>query len=146
MGGPNMSAPLRFAVGVACVLAISIAQAQSPPACEPKNWTTAQDHQEMLDQLGIKALRPGPSGNEQQPNHANYDEALANPFPDLPDVLTLKNGQKVTSAAMWTVRRQEIVEGFEREVVGRIPPNVPKVTWSVAERAAGTIGGLPVTG
>ena len=35
----------------------------------------------MMEQLGIKALRPGPSGNESAPNHANYDEALANPYP-----------------------------------------------------------------
>ncbi len=27
-------------------------------------WTAAQDHQNMMEQLGIKALRPGPSGNE----------------------------------------------------------------------------------
>jgi hypothetical protein len=27
--------------------------------------TTEQDHQNMMDQLGIKALRPGPSGNEK---------------------------------------------------------------------------------
>ena len=41
-----------------------------------------QDHQNMMDQLGIKALRPGPSGNEKAPNHANYDEAKANPYPE----------------------------------------------------------------
>ena len=63
---------------------------------EPKTWTAAEVHQNMKEQLGITALRPGPSGNEQAPNHANYDESLANPFPDLPDVLTLKNGKKVT--------------------------------------------------
>src|SRR5215471_5983817 len=40
---------------------------------EPKNWTAAEDHQNMMDQLGIKALRPGPSGNESDPRHANYD-------------------------------------------------------------------------
>ena len=57
---------------------------------EPKMWTTQQDHQDMKDQLGIKALRPGPSGNESAPNHANYDEALANPYPKLPEVLTLQ--------------------------------------------------------
>ena len=54
-----------------------------------------------MAQLGITALRPGPSGNEQAPNHANYDEATANPYPNLPDPLTLKNGKKVTSADMW---------------------------------------------
>src|SRR5260370_14901253 len=68
---------------------------------DTKNWTAAEDHQNMMDQLGIKALRPGPSGNESAPNHANYDDSLANPFPDLPDVLKLKNGKKVTSAKMW---------------------------------------------
>ena len=54
-----------------------------------------------MEQLGIKALRPGPSGNEAAPNHANYDEALANPYPHLPEVLTLANGRKVTNAAAW---------------------------------------------
>ena len=33
----------------------------------PKMWTAQQDHQDMMEQLGIKALRPGPSGNEQGP-------------------------------------------------------------------------------
>ena len=29
---------------------------------EPLTWTAQQDHQNMMDQLGIKALRPGPNG------------------------------------------------------------------------------------
>src|SRR4051812_26673595 len=70
-------------------------------AIDTKNWTAADDHQNMMDQLGIKALRPGPSGNEAAPNHANYDESLANPYSNLPDVLTLKNGKKVTTPAVW---------------------------------------------
>jgi lysophospholipase L1-like esterase len=111
------------------------------------NWTTAQDHQNMMDQLGIKALRPGPSGNEKAPNHANYDEALANPFPSLPDALTLKNGRKVTTADMWwKERRPEIVGDFEREVVGRIPRNVPAVTWKVTNTVNATVGSHPVVG
>ena len=96
-----------------CLLVLAIAAIQLPaqrPAGalslpEPKNWTAAQDHQQMMEQLGIKALRPGPSGNEQDPNHANYDETKANPFPDLPDVLTLKSGAKVTDARSWRVRQ-----------------------------------------
>src|ERR1700733_5384976 len=96
------------------------------------NWTADQDHQNMLDQLGIQALRPGPSGNESAPNHANYDESKANPFPNLPEVFALKNGAKVTTAEMWwKQRRPEIVEDFEREVLGRVPKNVPKVAWTV---------------
>jgi hypothetical protein len=122
--------------------------AKVPPGSpEPKTWTAAEDHRNMMEQLGIKALRPGPSGNEQAPNHANYDEATANPFPDLPDVLTLKNGKKVTSANMWwRQRRPEIVEEFDREVLGRVPKDVPKVTWNVTETKPLTVGNRPVVG
>ena len=74
------------------------AAAPTPPP-NPNAAATAADHKDMMEQLGITALRPGPSGNESAPNHANYDEALANPYPKLPEVLTLKNGRKVTSAA-----------------------------------------------
>jgi len=99
----------------------------------------------MMDQLGIKALRPGPSGNEKDANHANYDQEKANPYGDLPDALTLKSGKKVTSAEQWwKQRRPEIVEDFEREVVGRIPPNVPKVTWGVKSASDSKAGVFPV--
>jgi hypothetical protein len=114
---------------------------------DTKNWTAEQDHQNMMDQLQIKALRPGPSGNESAPNHANYDEATANPYPKLPEVLTLKNGKKVTTAAVWwNQRRPEIVEDFEREVLGRVPKMVPKVTWEVTKTAEAQVGGRAVIG
>jgi hypothetical protein len=118
-------------------------------ACASCLWaqTTAEDHKNMMEQLGIKALRPGPSGNESAPNHANYDEATANPFPVLPDPLTLKNGKKVTSAEVWTKqRRAEIIEEFDREVLGRVPKNAPKVTWSVAKTVTGTVGAHAAVG
>src|SRR5688572_3728934 len=69
-------------------------------------WTTQQDHQNMMEQLGIKKLRPGPSGRQGAPNSANYDESKANPFPDLPDVLTMKDGTKVTTAEQWWKQRR----------------------------------------
>ena len=121
-----------------------------PPAGPPPNpnaAATAADHQNMKDQLGIKTLRPGPSGNESAPNHANYDEALANPYPNLPEVLTSKNGRKVANAdAWWKQRRPEIVEEFDREVLGRVPKNVPKVTWRVSRTEQFEVGGRPVVG
>src|SRR5947208_9734778 len=108
---------------------------------QPMNWTAEEDHQNMMDQLGIKSLRPGPSGNENAPNHANYDESKANPFPDLPDVLTTRDGKKVaTPETWWNVRRPEIVEDFDREVLGRVPKDVPKVTWTVTGTSQGTAG------
>src|ERR1035438_4541408 len=136
---------------MAILLSISLPgqqTAQPAPAANAANtpasmsWTAVQDHQNMMDQLGIKALRPGPNGNETAPNHANYDESTANPFPNLPDVLTLKNGRKVTTADMWwNQRRPEIVEDFDREVLGRVPRNVPKVTWTVTNTITATVAG-----
>jgi hypothetical protein len=129
------------------ITALVAQQAAAPTAPEVKNWTTQEDHQNMMAQLGIKKLRPGPSGNEKAPNHANYDESLANPFPNLPEVLTLKNGKKVTKAKdWWKKRRPEIVEDFEREVLGRVPPNVPKVTWTVTKTSEAKIGSYPAVG
>ncbi|MCJ8165324.1 acetylxylan esterase [Pontibacter sp. E15-1] len=109
------------------------------------NFTAEQDHQHMMQQLGIQSLRPGPSGDESAPNHANYDEALANPYPNLPPLLTLKNGKKVTSPEMWwKKRRPEIVEQFEKEVYGRVPKQVPKVTWEVLINERERVGWFPV--
>ena len=81
----------------------------------------------MMDQLGIKSLRPGPSGNEKAPNHANYDESQANPFPNIPDPLIMNDGRKVTTPGMWwDQRRPELVEMYSKYVYGRVPSNVPR--------------------
>jgi lysophospholipase L1-like esterase len=106
-----------------------------------------EDHADMMRQLGITTLRPGANGRAAagEPGAANYDPARANPYPDWPDALTLRDGRKVTSAGMWwQKRRPEIVEDFEREVYGRVPANVPKVTWTVAQTVETTVGGQPV--
>ena len=119
----------------------------SPEERQRLQQLTAADHADMLRQLGIRTLRPGHNGSTAPgtPNPANYDPALANPFPDYPEVLTLKDGGKVTTPEMWwKQRRAEIGEDFEREVVGRVPAQVPKVTWEVAKTVETTVGGLPV--
>ncbi len=138
---------LGWLAGIFTVPTLHSQHPASTAGSEPRNRTTEEDHQNMMAQLGIRKLRPGPSGNENAPNHANYDEAAANPFPNLPDPLTLKDGKKVTTPAMWwNLRRPEIVEDFEREVVGRIPPKVPKVTWTVIQTVDGVVGSHPVNG
>ena len=98
------------------------------------------DHQNMMNQLGIRAIRRGPDPR----NQSTFDEAKANPYKDsMPDVLTMKDGTKVTRADQWPRRRAEIVEDFQREVYGRIPKNVPKVTWEVTGTTQGSSGGIP---
>ncbi|UTA68429.1 S9 family peptidase [Emticicia sp. 21SJ11W-3] len=127
-----------------CVVAQKAAssKAQLP---SPVTFTDQQDHENMMQQLGIKRLRPGPSGNESAPNHANYDEAMANPCPVLPDALTLKNGKKVsTPEDWWNKRRPELIEDLEREVYGRLPDKIPAVTWTVKITDKELIGRIPV--
>jgi len=112
----------------------------------PVQLTAQQDHKRMMELLQITSLRPGRNGmNPKAPNYANYDESKANPYPDLPDPLVLKNGQKVTTAEMWwNQRRQEIVEDFDREIYGRVPRDTPKVNWEVTSTTRETNGDVPV--
>ena len=116
----------------------------APRDQEPVVFTTRQDHQNMLDQLGITKLRPGRDSNPNSPNPANYDQAKANPHPKLPLILETKDRKKVTNPEQWwNERRPEIVELLEREVYGRIPVNVPKVRWEVRETREVQAGGKP---
>lgn len=104
------------------------------PAWIPEGY---DDHKHMMEQLGVKAVRPGASGN------ARFSEENANIYKDtMPDVLKFKDGTRVTSADQWPKRRAEIKEEFEREIYGRIPPNVPKVMWEVTATTEGNSGGI----
>ena len=96
-----------------------------------------EDHQQRLDQLHIAALRPGV--NARVVGSTNYDEAKANPYPDLPGALKLKSGKKVTSAKMWwDQRRPEIAEDFDREVYGRFP------NWELTNTINEKVGEIPI--
>lgn len=130
--------------------AIVLAQTETPASDThakggPVKFSTQEDHRNMMKQLGITKLRPGPSGNPTDDNAANYDEALANPYPEWPQILMLSNGDSVTTPeAWWKKRRPELVKLFEREVYGRIPKYVPSVTWTVKETRDGMAGDIPV--
>lgn len=103
------------------------------------------DYNNMLVQLKLTLpLRQKPVSGYGLPNSANYDEAKANSYP-IPDPLTLKNGKKVATAKdWWGKRRPEIVEDMDRELYGRVPKNLLKVTWSVASVSNDTVGGVVV--
>ncbi len=100
----------------------------------------------MLDLLGIRQLRPGANPRDPgAPNAVNYDESKANPYPCLPDPLLTQDRRPVTTPEMWwSQRRPEIVELFDREVYGRVPSQVPAVTWSVTAATAGVNGEIPI--
>jgi hypothetical protein len=109
------------------------ARADAGGQTPPVKLTKEEDHQRVMDLLHMTEIRRGRDGtNKQSPYFANYDESKANPFPDLPDPLTLKSGKKVTKPAdWWSKRRPEIVEDFDREIYGRVPKVTPKVKWEV---------------
>src|SRR4051794_40486722 len=65
------------------------------------------DFQHVLDQLGIKKMRRGRAAGAGVKDTS--DEATANPYKDtLPDLMTFKDGTKVTAADQWPKRRAEI--------------------------------------
>jgi len=133
----------RFLAGVFLLTLAAVAQkSQLGP---PVQLTAEQDHQRMMDELHITSIRHGADSDPKSPYAANYDESKANPYPDLPDPLTLNNGKKVTTAKIWwTRRRPEIVEYFDREIYGRMPANTPKVRWEVLSTTRETNGSIPV--
>lgn len=126
-------------------VADGVAQTPSPGPTAPTPLTSEQDHQRMMELQHITSLRRGADGDPKSPNAANYDEAKANPDPHLPDPLVLENGSKVTDAETWWKRRRpEIVELFDREIYGRVPDNLPKVTWEVLSTSKEKNGDIPV--
>ena len=133
-----------FLVGSMSLACACSTFAQDKPS-SPVTFTAAQDRQNMMDKLGIKALRPGPNGNEKAPNHANYDETKANPYSNLPDALRLNDGKPVTTAKeWWDVRRPQIVDAFEEDIYGRLPKHIPPVHWELVATDREMIGGHPV--
>src|SRR6266436_5981638 len=136
---------LTASIGPVCV-AEQATQTDTSKLAPTVQLTAQEDHQRMMELLGIKELRRGANGRDQKAeNAANYDEAKANPYPELPDPLVLKNGKMVTTPQMWwTERRPEIVEDFDRDIYGRVPKETPKVTWEVTSTTEGKNGDVPV--
>ncbi|UWZ86241.1 glucuronyl esterase domain-containing protein [Occallatibacter riparius] len=120
-----------------------------PPASRPApvKLTAEQDRARMLELLGLREdqMRRPPATDPKSPNAANYDEAKANVYPNLPDALKMKNGQSVTTAdRWWKQRRPEIVADYEREILGRAPENLPQVTWEVVSEKPENWRGIDV--
>src|SRR5262249_46544951 len=122
----------RMCVWLPCTLALAAFAtplAQSPVVM----LTSQQDHDRQMRLLKISAFPSGPDAYQA----ATYDEAAATPYPALPDPLVLNDGTKVTTAALWTKRRAEIKELFDREVYGRVPAHMPAVRWEVVSSERG---------
>jgi peptidoglycan/xylan/chitin deacetylase (PgdA/CDA1 family) len=122
----------------------AVPQQSTQSVVPPAHLTAEQDHQRLMDLLHITSLRPGPSGDPKALNAANVDESKVPPY-TLPDPLVMKNGKRVTTADQWwKIRRPEIVEDFDREILGRIPAHTPKVKWEIVSTTKEMQGDFPV--
>jgi len=153
------------AIIAASVLAVLLAAPSSAQSAYFKNSTVPRlpervapetpEHQKLLqdnraerqreiEALHLTGVRDGTDGrNPDAPNAANYDPALANPYPRPSDVLRMEGGAETTTAALWWAeRRPEIVAAFEREIYGRMPDNVPGVTWKVVSTKTESVNGV----
>jgi hypothetical protein len=108
------------------------------------NAASAVERDRELKLLGISRMQPGVTAYSiGQPGNANYDEAKANPYPKLPDVLIMNDGTRVTTAAQWAKRRAEIKAMFDENVYGKYPAHIPSVIWKVDSVENLDVQGIP---
>ena len=132
--------PVAQGTGQAPAQTPAPASSAAPAPLTPVQLANQAERQRIMNQLKISAIPPGAVSSSPD----TYNEATANPYPNLPDPLTLKSGQKVTTAAAWrSKRRAELLEDFQREIYGRTP-KTPKVTWAVVSSTKGTNGDTPI--
>ena len=118
-----------------------------PSAAERAALTAASvaERDRELKLLGVTAMQPGATAYDiGKAGNANYDEAVANPYPHIPDLLVMKDGTKVTTLAQWKKRRLEIKALFDEDVYGKYPAHIPKVTWTVTGTEQATYKGIAV--
>ncbi|WP_240676065.1 alpha/beta hydrolase family protein [Botryobacter ruber] len=74
----------------------------------------------------------------------NYDEAQVGTY-TLPDPLTLQNGKKVTTPAMWTKkRRPEILQLFYENQFGRVPGKPAFLAFDVFDKGTPVFNGKAI--
>jgi len=105
---------------------------------------SAAERNREIKLLGITAMQPPATAYDiGKPGNANYDESKANPYPNLPALLEMKNGKKVATAAQWSERRKELLDLFAENVYGKYPAHIPSVTWKVKNTKETTVAGVP---
>ena len=78
----------------------------------------------------------------QDPPPVNYDESKVEPY-SLEDPLVYCNGRKVRKKADWPERRVEILDIFQREMYGQLPPRPEasmasqpsRMSWKVVSKS-----------
>jgi hypothetical protein len=138
---------MKFAMLLLFVPGVMAAQTQAPPTASDRAAiaaASAAERDRELKLLGISAMQPGVTAYDVgKPGNANYDEAKANPYPKLPDVLAMNDGKRVKTPAQWQKRRAEIVSMFDENVFGKYPAHIPSVIWKVDNIETIDVQGIP---
>jgi hypothetical protein len=125
---------MKSAVYAVLLAALPFLHLQAQTVDKSKS-NVAQDRQQLLQQLQITTLRRGPDPALVKALDPNSELGKLGLYGKVPEALVLTNGKPVTTARQWwQQRRPEIVEFFDREVYGRVPQNMPRVTWTVSSQ------------
>ena len=105
---------------------------------------SAAERNREMKLLGIEEMqKPAGAYDVGKPGTANYDESKANPYPKLPELMVMKDGKTVKTAADWAKRRKEIGALYDENVFGKYPAHIPGVTWTVNGVEEVTVAGVP---
>lgn len=141
----NRSTGVFVVTTLAAATALTLAQAPAgQPSGPPPGSAGNRDNVQYL----TTATRADPNGNPirlaTRTGHvSNYSEDKVPPY-TLPDPLVMNDGRRVTTAAEWRQRREEILEFYREEIYGRVPATAPTVTWVVAETDDNARGGTAI--
>ena len=92
--------------------------------------------------IGSHAVaQESPAVQRKKPPPENRDESKVLPY-ELPELLVLSTGERVTDAQMWThKRRPEVLELFRSQMYGRRPPAAAMLKYKVFDETPGALGG-----
>src|SRR3954470_9599876 len=137
---------IKIAIALTASALATMALAQPLPTPEERAAilaASAAERDREAKLLGIAEMqKPYTAYDIGKPGNANYDEAKANPYPKLPELMVMKDGAKVTTPAQWKKRRAEIKAMFDSEVYGKTPAKLPKVTWKVDDVSTVDVQGI----
>src|SRR5580692_11027736 len=99
-------------VAVGCFAAVGVVLRGQAPTSEPtaKTILPRPDPNEIALPVIKTDMKPMP-GVDQLPDR-----------PEMPDVMTLNNGQKVKTAKQWAQRREEMMHTLDWYALGEAPP------------------------
>ena len=81
---------------------------------------------------------------QQLPWKDNYDESLMPPY-ELPDLMTCRDGTKVTNSEIWEKkRRPELLALFQSSMYGKLPPAPQKISSKIIRESTDALDGTAI--